>query len=134
MYAYPVAVEAPNEVAVTKVDWEVVVVAVFDDGPYIDEVIEGIIDEVDDEGSGELVEELDDRTEPLPFGSWEGGESEDELEERSELLVLETVVGERIYISNRFPAPQYSWLFPGQMNEQSVKAAGAEPALMVLPQ
>jgi hypothetical protein len=113
---------------------EVVVVAVFDEGQYIDEVVEGIIGEADDEESGELIEELDDRTEPPPFGSWEGGESEDELEERSELLVLKTVVGEHTYISNRFPAPQYSKWFPGQMNEQSVKAAGAEPALMVLPQ
>jgi hypothetical protein len=133
MYEYPVAVEAPDEVAVTKVDWEVVVVAVFDDGPYVD-VVEGIIDEPNDEESGELIEELDDRTEPLALESWESGEKEDELEERTELLVLETVVGESIYISNRFPAPQYSYWFPGQMNEQSVKAASTEPALIVLPQ
>jgi hypothetical protein len=53
MYAYPAAVGEPNEVGVTKVDGEVVVVAVFDDGPYIDEVVEGIIDETDDEESEE---------------------------------------------------------------------------------
>jgi hypothetical protein len=43
-----------------------VVVAVFDDGPYVD-VVEVIIDEEDDEESGEFIEELDDRTEPLAF-------------------------------------------------------------------
>jgi hypothetical protein len=63
-----VAVEAPDEVAVIKVDWEVVVVAVLDDGPYIDDVVKGIIDEADDEESGKLIDELDDRTEPLAFG------------------------------------------------------------------
>jgi hypothetical protein len=67
MYEYPVGVEAPDEVAVIRVDWEVVVVAVFIDGPYVD-VVEGVIDESDDEESGKLIEEPDDRTEPLAFG------------------------------------------------------------------
>jgi hypothetical protein len=44
------------------------VVAMFDDGPYVDEVVEGIIDEADDEEDGKLIEELNDRTEPLAFG------------------------------------------------------------------
>jgi hypothetical protein len=42
---------------------------------------------------------------------------------------------ESIYISRRFPAPQYSKALPGQMNEQSLcVVARTEPALMVLPQ
>lgn len=40
----------------------------FDDGPYVDEPVEGTVDEADDDESGELVEELDGRIEPLAFG------------------------------------------------------------------
>jgi hypothetical protein len=39
-----------------------------------------------------------------------------------------------MYISNRFPAPQYSYGLPGQTKEQSVKAARTDPVLMTLPQ
>ena len=99
-------------------------------------MVEDIIDEADDEEDGELIEELNDRTEPLTFGimSWESGEEGDGLEERTELLVLETVVVERIYIPIRIPAPLYSYWFPGQIIKQSVKAAGTKPALIVLLQ
>ncbi len=38
------------------------------------------------------------------------------------------------YISSRFPAPQYSYWLPGQVNEQSVAGARTEPVLIVLPQ
>ena len=43
------AVEVPGEVAVTNVESEAVVVAMLDDGPYVDEVVEGIISEAEDE-------------------------------------------------------------------------------------
>jgi hypothetical protein len=39
-----------------------------------------------------------------------------------------------LYKSSLLPAPQYSYGLPGQINEQSVKAAGTEPELMTLPQ
>ena len=39
-----------------------------------------------------------------------------------------------VYISNRFPAPQYSYGLPGQIKEQSLKAARTDPVLMTLPQ
>jgi hypothetical protein len=39
-----------------------------------------------------------------------------------------------LYISNLFPAPQYSYALPGQMKEQSVAGARIDPVLMVLPQ
>jgi hypothetical protein len=68
MYGYPVAAGKSDEITVTKVDWGVVVVAVFDDAPYVDEAVEGKIDEAENEESGEFIEELDARTEPLAFG------------------------------------------------------------------
>ncbi len=40
----------------------------------------------------------------------------------------------RLYISNLFPAPQYSYWFPLQMKPQSDNAAGIDPALIELPQ
>jgi hypothetical protein len=39
-----------------------------------------------------------------------------------------------LYISRRFPAPQYSNWFPGQTIEQSLAAARIEPVLIALPQ
>lgn len=39
-----------------------------------------------------------------------------------------------MYISSRFPAPQYSYGLPGQIKEQSPKAARTDPVLMALPQ
>jgi hypothetical protein len=39
-----------------------------------------------------------------------------------------------LYSSKRFPAPQYSYGFPGQMKLQSVSAAGIDPALRTFPQ
>lgn len=39
-----------------------------------------------------------------------------------------------LYMSRRFPAPQYSYWLPGQTKEQSVAGARTEPALIVLPQ
>jgi hypothetical protein len=39
-----------------------------------------------------------------------------------------------MYISSLFPAPQYSYALPGQIKEQSVKAARTDPALITLPQ
>jgi hypothetical protein len=46
------------------------------------------------------------------------------------------VVGalESLYSSKRLPAPQYSNALPGHTKEQSVKAAGTDPALRALPQ
>ncbi len=38
------------------------------------------------------------------------------------------------YISSLLPAPQYSYGLPGHVNEQSVKGASTEPALITLPQ
>jgi hypothetical protein len=107
IYAYPVAVEVLEEVDVTKVDRELVVVALFDDGLLIDEEVEVEIDE-----------ELGEVSELVVL----------------ELLVLEVLVGESIYISNLTPAPQYSYWFPGHTKLQSVRGAGTEPALIVLPQ
>lgn len=52
----------------------------------------------------------------------------------TELLLLE-VVAESVYISNLLPAPQYSYLLPGQVNEQSAwLVAKTDPVFMVLPQ
>jgi hypothetical protein len=39
-----------------------------------------------------------------------------------------------LYISSRFPAPQYSYGLPGQIKEQSLKSARIDPSLIVLPQ
>lgn len=51
----------------------------------------------------------------------------------TELLLLETA--DRLYNSNLFPAPQYSYLFPGQVNEQSVCLfARPDPVPSILPQ
>ena len=46
----------------------------------------------------------------------------------------EPVAEVSLYSSRRFPAPQYSSGFPGQMKLQSVSAAGTEPALRLFPQ
>jgi hypothetical protein len=50
----------------------------------------------------------------------------------TELLEL---AEDSVYISNLLPAPQYSYLLPGQVNEQSAWfVAKADPPLSVLPQ
>jgi hypothetical protein len=46
----------------------------------------------------------------------------------------EPVAEVSLYSSKRFPAPQYSSGFPGQMKLQSVSAAGTDPALRLFPQ
>ena len=51
-----------------------------------------------------------------------------------ELDEVLTVTVPILYISRRFPAPQYSNSFPGQTIEQSLAAARTEPVLMTLPQ
>jgi hypothetical protein len=64
-------------------------------------------------------------------------EVEDFVLEVEETPVLEEVLEEReesLYISNLFPAPQYSTLLPGQVKLQSPKAAGADPVPRLFPQ
>lgn len=56
------------------------------------------------------------------------------LEELDGSKELELLVADKEYSSNRFPAPQYSNEFPGQMKEQSVAGANVEVASRVLPQ
>jgi hypothetical protein len=51
-----------------------------------------------------------------------------------ELDEVLTVTVPILYISRRFPAPQYSNSFPGQTIEQSLAAVRTEPVLMTLPQ
>jgi hypothetical protein len=46
----------------------------------------------------------------------------------------EAVAEVSLYSSKRFPAPQYSSGFPGQVKLQSVSAAGTEPGLRLFPQ
>jgi hypothetical protein len=46
----------------------------------------------------------------------------------------EPVAEVSLYSSKRFPAPQYSSEFPGQVKLQSVSAAGTDPALRLFPQ
>lgn len=57
-------------------------------------------------------------------------EVEPVLEEELLLVVRE----ESMYSSSRFPAPQYSKLFPGQRKLQSPAGAGMDPAPRELPQ
>jgi hypothetical protein len=47
---------------------------------------------------------------------------------------VEGTAEDSLYSSRRFPAPQYSSGFPGQMKLQSVSAAGTDPALRLFPQ
>jgi hypothetical protein len=52
-------------------------------------------------------------------------------------IAKETTLGmsaESSYSSKRLPAPQYSSLSPGQINEQSESGASIEVAARVLPQ
>jgi hypothetical protein len=62
----------------------------------------------------------------------------DELEtlfvDETTLLLLEKARELRRYISSLFPAPQYSYAFPGQMNEQSESVARVDDAARVFPQ
>jgi hypothetical protein len=51
-----------------------------------------------------------------------------------ELELLTAVVVPILYISNLFPAPQYSYTLPGHTIEQSPAAARTDPVLMTLPQ
>ena len=53
--------------------------------------------------------------------------------ETVEPLVVDTSE-ESWYISNRFPAPQYSMLLPGHMKLQSPGAARIDPVPRLLPQ
>lgn len=50
-----------------------------------------------------------------------------------ELLLL-LARDESMYISRRFPAPQYSYWFPGQINEQSERVVLTDPVLGDVPQ
>jgi len=59
-------------------------------------------------------------------------EVEDAVEDTAE--DEEPVAEVILYSSKRFPAPQYSSGFPGQMKLQSVSAAGTDPALRLFPQ
>jgi phosphatidate phosphatase PAH1 len=54
----------------------------------------------------------------------------------SDVAELEVLVADcpSMYISNLFPAPQYSYELPGHTKEQSDKDARTEPALITLPQ
>lgn len=57
-----------------------------------------------------------------------------EVDGTIELLLLEVDV-ESLYISSLLPAPQYSYSFPGQINEQSAwLVAKTDPVFMMLPQ
>ena len=56
---------------------------------------------------------------------------EDFTDAELELLTMEVP---SMYISSRFPAPQYSYALPGQTIEQSLVAARTDPVLMTLPQ
>lgn len=49
-------------------------------------------------------------------------------------VVVVTAVPLSKYSSSRFPAPQYSYWFPGQTKLQSVAAARTEPAFREFPQ
>jgi hypothetical protein len=59
-------------------------------------------------------------------------EAEDVVEDTAE--DEEPVAEVSLYSSKRFPAPQYSSGFPGQVKLQSVSAAGTDPALRLFPQ
>lgn len=54
--------------------------------------------------------------------------------DKTTLLLLDEAREVKRYISRRFPAPQYSYALPGQVKEQSVRAAGTEPAFKEFPQ
>ena len=50
------------------------------------------------------------------------------------LLLLEDLNDESKYISSLFPAPQYSYAFPGHVKEQSESVARVDDAARVSPQ
>jgi hypothetical protein len=68
----------------------------------------------------------------LVFETVPEAEVEDTVEDTAE--DEEPVAEVSLYSSKRFPAPQYSSGFPGQVKLQSVSAAGTDPALRLLPQ
>jgi hypothetical protein len=75
----------------------------------------------------------------LPIGADEDTEGGVGVTKVAEVTLDPVAVGELgaalfLYISNREPAPQYSYGFPGQMKLQSVRGAGTDPACRVLPQ
>jgi len=95
---------------------EVVVAVEDDDGLDVELVELTVLEELEDEVLDETELELAD------------------VDGTTELLLLE-VDAESLYISNLFPAPQYSYLLPGQVNEQSAwLVAKTDPVLRVLPQ
>lgn len=88
------------------------------------------------------VEVLEDKEEAvLDVETLDPEDTVDEMLEREdedeEVRAIDEVLAEPacLYISNLFPAPQYSYWFPGQLNEQSAwVGAKADPPLSVLPQ
>jgi hypothetical protein len=56
------------------------------------------------------------------------------VDETTLLLLLDDAREVKRYISSLFPAPQYSYALPGQVNEQSESVARVDDAARVFPQ
>jgi hypothetical protein len=95
----------------------------------VDELLDDFELVLEDEGFAD-VEEVDTTDREVDVE-----DLEEVVEDFTDLLLLLLVASEEsMYISSLFPAPQYSYGLPGQVNEQSERVVETDPALGEVPQ